>query len=314
MSNSADEIMVEPTTKRIKHSESERKLNISDLPTCVILHILSFLSTKDGVRTCILSSTWRNIWKKMPYLILHSSHFPTFTKFDKFVAKVLSLRDSSIPLHTLDFDRYGCMNPNLLKTMLNYAISHNVQRLGLSVQCDIQHIPHSIFSSQTLTYLKLSLYPIRDIRKKTLLSKPLNLPALTFLHIENFIFCAGDYDYVEPFFTLKRLNTLVLDNCLVKDAKLLRVSSATLVNLTMYNHYENFYRIELCTPSLCTFAFIGTPIQCFTIGSLSSVRDVDIDLDSCFTDADPRLHLHSWLQVLSNIKSLTVSAATLQVP
>ncbi|WJX33609.1 hypothetical protein P8452_21799 [Trifolium repens] len=50
----------------------------------------------------------------------------------------------------------------------------------------------------------------------------------------------------------------------------------------------------------------------------SSVSFIFVPLRGFFiylskNNADPRLHLHSWLQVLSNIKSLTVSAATLQV-
>lgn len=56
MSNSASKITITPpTTKKVKLIESEIKDRLSDLTDCVILHILSFLNTKDAVQTCILS-------------------------------------------------------------------------------------------------------------------------------------------------------------------------------------------------------------------------------------------------------------------
>lgn len=45
MSDSAGEIMLPPKTKRGKHDETENEENtdrLSDLPDCVLLHILSF--------------------------------------------------------------------------------------------------------------------------------------------------------------------------------------------------------------------------------------------------------------------------------
>ncbi|AES82311.1 F-box/RNI superfamily protein [Medicago truncatula] len=39
------------------HYEEDR---LSDLPDCVLLHIMSFLKTKCAVQTCILSKRWKN--------------------------------------------------------------------------------------------------------------------------------------------------------------------------------------------------------------------------------------------------------------
>ena len=60
MSDSACEIMIPPTTTNIvKLSENEDRF--SDLPDCVILHILSFLNTKHAVQTCILSPRYKDL-------------------------------------------------------------------------------------------------------------------------------------------------------------------------------------------------------------------------------------------------------------
>ncbi|KAJ4782710.1 F-box/RNI-like superfamily protein [Rhynchospora pubera] len=41
---------------------------ISDMPDDILAHILSFLSIKEAVHTCVLSKKWRNIWCYMPVL------------------------------------------------------------------------------------------------------------------------------------------------------------------------------------------------------------------------------------------------------
>jgi len=141
---------------------------------------------------------------------------------------------------------------------VSYALSHNVQRLGLEVNGDIGNIPLSVFSYQTLTHLKLSIYLCQGY--ETQFPKSLNLPSLTKLQLENFVSCVGDNDCAEPFSIFNGLNSLIISNCKVLRGKTLCISSATLVNLTVYNHFYSYYKFDLCTPSLCTFVFCE---QCF---------------------------------------------------
>ncbi|CAJ2678310.1 unnamed protein product [Trifolium pratense] len=268
---------------------SEDKL--SDLPNCILVHILSFLNIKDAVRTCILSKRWKHIWKYIPTLTLHYSNFSTLKSFDQFVSRVLSLRDNSIVLHAIDFDRNG-----------------------IDVKGDIGHILPCISSCQTLTSLKLSISPKgRYNFGRTLFPKSLNLPALTCLHLGNFVFCAGDDGQIEPFSAFNKLNSLIIDNCMVKDAQILCISSETLVSLTMRNHSFDVYQIELSAPSLCIFSFMGTPYQKFCRSGLSSVKQANIDAEMLANYTVPPLVLLRLLYDLANIKSLTVSASTLQV-
>jgi hypothetical protein len=234
----------------------------------------------------------------------------------KFVSRVLSLRDPSISLQALDFKhdgKTGLLEPSILKMIMKYAISHNVRRLGFSVSSDIAQIPNRVFSCQTLTHLKLALYSCWG--HKTPFPKSFNLPALTSLQLENFKFCAGNKVCAEPFSALNTLNSLFISNCTVSGARTLCISSVTLVNLTLYNEFlNNFYIIELCTPSLCTFAFTGTPYQKLSGSDVSSLKHVEIYAEVMSNQKKPPWHLFSWLQEFPNIKSLTVSATTLQVP
>ncbi|CAN1179660.1 FBD-associated F-box protein At5g18780 [Linum perenne] len=70
---------------------------LSDLPDCILHHILSFLDTKSSIRTCILSRRWRCVWKYVDVLNFSRSSFEDDLHFQQHVDQVLSFRsDHSI--------------------------------------------------------------------------------------------------------------------------------------------------------------------------------------------------------------------------
>ncbi|MED6216747.1 hypothetical protein PIB30_010780 [Stylosanthes scabra] len=323
MSSSEYDTPFTRSTKRPRRTKSETQSQsvndneedrLSVLPDCVLLHVLSFVNARHAVQTCILSRRWRNLWKLLPTLILHSSHFWTFKAFTKFVSALLTRRDASSAVLNLDFERLGCIEPHVLKRIVNYAISHKVRNLGISVKCDIAHIPPAIFSCKTLTSLKLSVSPRGNIYACTLFPNSLNLTALTSLHLQHFTFCASGGDSAEPFSACERLSDLVIDQCTVRDAKALCISNSTLVNLTVRSdHLKDFYKIVLSTSKLKSFRFSGIPYQQICGSDVLSIEDVDIDAEIWSNSLESPLILFSWLLELANVKSLTVSASTLQV-
>ena len=48
---------------------------ISSLPEDVLTHILSFLSTKEAVQTCVVSKRWKNTWAAVPILDIKQKDF-----------------------------------------------------------------------------------------------------------------------------------------------------------------------------------------------------------------------------------------------
>ncbi|XP_045826034.1 putative F-box/FBD/LRR-repeat protein At1g78760 [Trifolium pratense] len=322
MSSLAHEKMIPPDNKRGRHDNNEENEDrLSDLPDCVLLHILSFLNSKHAVQTCVLSPKWKHLWKCIPTLILHSSEFSNAKKLAIFVTKILNLRDTTTPsLHTLDFERLGSFEPQrTLKEIVNYACSHNTQlkQLGICVKGDSSIIFPRISSCQALTSLKLCVYPkgLYSNGKRTLFPKSLNLPALTSLDLTYFAFCASDIaDHAEPFSSFNCLNNLIISNCTVMDAPILRISSSTLVNLAMSNNSSDFTKIELFAPSLYTITFDGVPHQRLCGSSLSSIKQVNIEAD-IFSNTFEELPfvLFSWPQDLINTKSLTVTASNLKI-
>jgi len=258
------------------HCENEYEDKLSDLPDCVLLHILSFCNTKHAVQTCILSTRWKYLWKHIPTLILHSSEFPTMKSFAAFVSKILTLRDSSTSLNALDLYCDGNIQPQLLKKILNYVSSHNshLHELGISVRGDSDLILQCVSSCHALTSLKLSVYSKGGYDETTLFPKSLILPALTSLYLRNFAFCGDERSCVEPFLAFKMLNSLVIQNCEVREARVFVISSETLVNLSIYNSPPEFTiadKIELSTPSLRTFTYNGSRSQKICAKGQSSI-------------------------------------------
>ncbi|PNX72933.1 F-box family protein [Trifolium pratense] len=315
MSKSVNEVIMIPPEKRARRVDNnENQDRLSDLPDCVLFHILSYLDSKHAVQTCVLSTRWNHLWKRIPTLILHTTEFRTVKIFAIFVSNILTLRDTSTALHTLDLYRHGDIEPRLLKIVLNYVSSHNthIQKLGISVSADSILIMSCVSSCRALTSLELSLYSRgSDNFTKTIFPKSLNLPLLTSLYLENFAFCSGENGCADPFTTLPKLNSLAICRCSVKDAQILSISSETLVSLAMRYNSSDFDKIELSTPSLRTFTFTGKLIQKICGSGLSFVKLVNIDDYS--DSVDHALVLFSWLEDLANIESLRVTSNTLQI-
>jgi hypothetical protein len=319
MSKSVDEVIMIPPEKRARHDNNEYNQDrLSDLPDCVLLHILSFFDSKQAVQTCVLSTRWNHLWKRIPTLILHSRNFPTVKKFATFVSKILTLRDTSTALHALDLYRHGYIETRLLKNILNYVSSHNthLQELRISLHGDTRLIMTCVSSCRTLTSLMLSLNPRgSDNYTETVFPKSLNLPLLTSLDLTNLTFCGDENGCAEPFSAFTNLNSLVIHRCKVKDTQILSISSETLLKLNILD-IRNCAKVELSTPSLSTFTFPrGLDLDQKICGSgLSSVKQVNIKAPNYAASAKHGLVLLSWLQDLANVESLTVTSITLQVP
>ncbi|KAF1895582.1 hypothetical protein Lal_00041863 [Lupinus albus] len=270
--------------KKAKLGESEMKENrISDLPNCLILCILSLLTYKDAVRTCILSRRWEHLWKFLPTLVLHESDFRTKKIFNKVLPKLLSFRDPSFALQTLDFKGFGIVEPHILKRVISYAISHEVQQLAIEANVNFNRLPPIIFSSiffcETLTYLKLSVV---NKDEKMVFPKSLNLPALTSLNLWNIHFIASENGHADPFKTLKKLNNLVLYDCTATGLRFY-ISSTTLLSLAICQKSYGICEFWLSTPNLCSFALEGgfyPRIYGTILSSVNRVNVADI-LHSC---------------------------------
>lgn len=294
-------------------SGSDTKVDrLSDLPDSVLLHIMKFLNTKDAVKTCLLSKRWKDLWKSLPDLTLHSTDFSRLAFFEKFVYGVLAYRDCRISLHSFDFSRHGCIQPTFLNGVIGYAVSHNVMQLTIHANIDVSRdfkLPHYIFSCQSLTFLKLSVRSICRLMAK--IPKSLELPALKTLHLVNVTFKASENDRT-PFSTCNMLNTLIIDHFALRHGTdVLCISNSNLSSLTILDTFKEAHKIELATPNLRSLTITIDPIHKLTACNLPFLEEVNI---SCRrTDLSNGLALISWLQVANNVKMMTLCSRTLEI-
>ncbi|ESW24297.1 hypothetical protein PHAVU_004G118400 [Phaseolus vulgaris] len=297
-------------TKKSGREGEDGRDRLSELHDDVLLHIILFINTNTAVRISLLSKRWNNLWKCLTNLCFRRRSFKNITNYNKFVSHVFSHRDTSIPLHCLDFEACGIIAHQLLDTVTPYLQCVTQLRIYLDQESrDMFYysIPF-IFSSPSLTSLTLSILCPRNILN---LPQSLHLPALKTLNLTNVSFSARPNDVcAEPFSNCFSLNSLVLVGCSLSDhTKVLSISNSNLSRFTMKRYDEQQYKIVLSTPNLTHFA-IRSYIGCHDLSSLSDLtllEDVNIEISTIFHATVLRL-----LRMLSYVKILTLSKAVIE--
>ncbi|KAK7259116.1 hypothetical protein RIF29_24714 [Crotalaria pallida] len=155
--------------------DKANKDRFDDLPDSLIQHILSFMKTKDAIRTSVLAKRWRCLWVSTPCLNFNSTSFTQLIDFKKFVLWVLSRRDSS-KIKVLIYSRFGeiaTTDQDLLYKVIRFVVSRGLLKLP---------------SFETLTTLYLSRFNLRfigvdcqDPFANFINLKTLNLSEMTFI-------------------------------------------------------------------------------------------------------------------------------------
>ncbi|KAA8515348.1 hypothetical protein F0562_018422 [Nyssa sinensis] len=141
---SRDRISASPESQSpMKRRKEGGRDIISILPDALLIHILSFLPTKDIVRTGILSKRWLYLWASVENISFknrysgYSTGDKRVNKFITFVDKALVLSTSSnIRKFSLDFAYERRFAPNV-NLWVRFAMQKNVEELELNLynQC-----------------------------------------------------------------------------------------------------------------------------------------------------------------------------------
>lgn len=304
--------------KRKRQKKSDR---ISELPDHVLLHIIEFMNIKQSVQTCVLSKRWKSLWKSLANLTLHHSEKQKSYICKWFVSQLLARRDNSLPLHSLsyEYDNAADCNKTTLLEVMEYAVSHNVQQLTVIVKLwtikDLE-FPPSIFNSHSLTFLKLDFYHPSAYDCGKMFPKSLNLPALKTLYLRGLTFTTSNNGCVEPFSTCNMLSTLVIvEWYLQDDAHTLSVSNSNVSSLTIGSAHlckqAGNFKVVLCTPKLMSLTINGRPIfSAPSACNLPFLEEANINYSQFFYGNEYLIPV-SWLQLLANVKILTLGFKTL---
>ncbi|VAH84615.1 unnamed protein product [Triticum turgidum subsp. durum] len=143
---------------------------LSTLPEDVILRLLSFLPSRQAVRTCVLATRWRTLWKSVPALRIDETESETYgigDDLNHFINSLLRNRDQA-PLHECEFlihHGFGTKDsPQDFELWLRYAISCKVRVLRFEIlsRDDYLMISAGTLISQHLTRLFLHFVGIED--------------------------------------------------------------------------------------------------------------------------------------------------------
>lgn len=150
--------------KRNRTNEGEGIM--SKLPEPLISHILSFLPTKDAVRTSVLSKKWSFLWTSITKLDLDDTVFYSPKRktggkmyFLNFVNRTLLLTKSS-SLESFSLFIANKYDVSLLNTWISNILSMNVKNLSIDTHFEMPFsalAAHSLFNSKLLEELVLKM-------------------------------------------------------------------------------------------------------------------------------------------------------------
>ncbi|KAJ4789544.1 F-box/RNI-like superfamily protein [Rhynchospora pubera] len=279
-----------------------------NLPDEILAYILSFLSTKEAVQTCILAKRWKKIWASVPVLEFNFEEFwrdcsavdnyekqrICDRKFEKFVNNVLQIRG---PSHLDVFWYCNSFGLNYSETSLKWLDHVMILKpREISLLVDGKNafdIPDSLFSCSSLQELSLNILSTDEIH--TIRTKSINLPSLKMLEIQGVDL---DNNFVEKLFTgCPALESLHLSHC---DLYISDISCKVLKNLAFHECYQ-CKKMQISCPSL----------ESLVIDVYEQVEG--ISLQNMVSLVNAKLHLYMWnddrfdmklLSALSNVSTL----------
>ncbi|KAG7609684.1 FBD-associated F-box protein [Arabidopsis thaliana] len=296
---------------RVRGSGEDR---ISILPEPLLCHILSFLRTKDSVRTSVLSSRWRDLWLWVPRLDLDKSDFSDDNPSASFVDKFLNFRGESylrgFKLNT-DHDVYDISTLDACLMRLDKCKIQHFEIENCFGFC-ILLMPLIIPMCHTLVSLKLSF---------VILSKfgSLSLPCLEIMHFEKVIFPSD-----------KSAEVLIACSPVLRDLRIsqsgddavevLRVCSASLKSFTLKRTDHDYvgngeYTVVIDTPRLEYLNLKDYQCQGFKIVSMSEYVRVHVDVVFEViggTVLSKRNIICDFLSCVSNVRYMTISRRSLE--
>lgn len=186
----------------MKSKQKRGKDLISGMPDDVLIHILSCLEMVEVVRTCILSSRWKDVWKLVYNFRFHFGHGPEPLKNPTyFMNQVLSLSQSKV-IQTFSLTYHGSkfsvdFESKHIRKWVSYAIEHNVRELMLNnFDRDSKlriRLPPSILSCKSLE--RLTLYSERF--RFGNLDSEVCFPSLKYLSVSLYIHSAENFKAVK---------------------------------------------------------------------------------------------------------------------
>ncbi|MBA0600987.1 hypothetical protein Gorai_004180, partial [Gossypium raimondii] len=285
---------------------------ISVLPDEILHHILSFLTTKQSIQTCILSKRWIDLWKFTPVIDIQMAtpYHETTPSERTFIHNTLT-QHQAFKLHkfSLDFSYealYAVANVQL-QHYIEFAISRQVQILSVSIELLFEYfcyvLPNVFYSHDNVPSLE-------QVSLKGFLFNP-NPPCdLPFASLKALCLfdCAIDDGTLKGLLSyFPVLESLTIDLChRLLNFKASWCQSMTLKHLVVRCMDNPGFNLEIDSSSLSSFKVDGNTVK-ISVSSLSSIDEAKI-FRSRYYPYMQNFDTRTWLRNLAHVKKFGVNS------
>ncbi|KEH43359.1 F-box/FBD-like domain protein [Medicago truncatula] len=304
-----EEANKKPKTRACTNEEHDK---LSDLSDELIFRILSFLSTKESHKTCVLSTRWESICTKIPDLNFKLPNISDSmsSKAIQSVYATLLKRIENIRKLSL-FSEYGCQSYDV-HLWVSKALDLKVQELELECWS---------FKKPTILPLRLSISKSLVVLKlrggtQPRLNYSSNFPSLKILHLHYIVWNSILDDRIE--FDLSNflshcphLEEFALHDCFKQPINIVSLNSLKRLYLFLEMPLPDFdiCPVQINAPSLedlCVVDISLTPRK-YELINLSNLDQASLHIIK-YSDFNS---LYTQLKGLSNTKSLTIKPETI---
>ncbi|CAH8263627.1 unnamed protein product [Arabidopsis lyrata] len=299
---------------------------ISELPDSLLTQILSYLPTKDSVKTSVLSKRWEFLWLRVPVLDLKVSNFPE-ENYASFIDNFLEFnRNSRMRKFKLKYDEYTYDDDRLagwVVTTVDRGIQHLDANGFETDMCVREFMPQNIYKSNTLVSLVLVTVGIENPEFVV------SLPSLKKMHLEDVWYWDDPLVIEKVISGCPVLEDLVLiraiDFCVLDDLRFLKVRSKSLKSFRLAFEYSmagTYFSVEVDAPRLEYLNFNDNQSDMIVVKNLNSLSMIDIDTEfnvkfggSPLEPEDLRKRdiIRDFLTGISCIRDMIISQRTLEV-
>ncbi|MED6109802.1 hypothetical protein PIB30_036916 [Stylosanthes scabra] len=315
----------------MEEKNDESGINICDLPDPLCALIISFLPTKEAIRTSLLSKRWQHLWKDISKIDLNEEYRERQV-FREFVIKLLFKRWQHLTKFSLSCSAHE--NAPMVNEWLRGFINPGIEELNLVLYIEKPLVlPHHLFSFARLTKFHLYMHQILELPSSILLP---SLRSLS-LSLERIIF--PDSSSAGRLFSgCPSLEELTLIDCDWMNVKAITITSPLLQKVVIRDcKYDDFvdeededHGIDNQNGSKCceifvdgthlkSFPYRGFPGDNYSLLSSNSVIEATIHIDSIYVDVeqlpfkDTGSIVLNLFKKLSCVKNLRISEDAVKV-
>ncbi|XP_010445829.1 PREDICTED: F-box/FBD/LRR-repeat protein At5g44980-like [Camelina sativa] len=294
---------------------------ISELPDSLLTQILSYLRTKNYVKTSVLSKRWRNLWLNVPVLDLYTIEFrpyPNEEDFARFMERIFMEfnRGSHLQKFKITYSQCSGYRDRFME-LIRTVVDGGIQDLDVSMHpCNRDDfIRQNIYKSKTLVSLNLCNVELKN--PKVVVSLPcvkiLKLSKVCYgedgpLVVEKLISgcpVLEDLELIRPFDILSAQVGLFL-----------RLRSQTLNSLCLsfavHSGYTDF-SVEIDAPRLKHMSVEWSQPDSIIVKNLSSLFKIDIRTKRYPVRPDDFNIFCDFLTGISSVRHMTISLWELQI-